>query len=324
MTEARTRLSMPTVLIPLALLLPAVPVEAKQPGKGPVKVFILAGQSNMEGFGTVEGDRKGTLRSLLADPNTAERYKHLVDKDGKWVTRDDVWVWRFPDKNGERKGKLTVGYGAKPAYIGPEYGFGLAVGEALTNQVLLIKVAWGGKSLAKDFRPPSAGGETGPFYTDLIRHVREVLANLKKHFPAYDGAGYEIAGFGWHQGWNDGCGWPATREYEQNLIHFIGDVRKEFRRKDLPFVIANSGFAGWKQRVDRRLAILEAQAAAAKHFGPEGKVACVETRGFFRPYPSRHNYHWNFNGETQYLVGEAMGKAMVRLLGAGRAGGQSN
>ena len=282
---------------------------------GSLKVFILAGQSNMEGVGQVEGDAKGSLRHLITDPKTAERYAHLADKDGKWAVRDDVWIWSLPHKDKDRKGKLTVGYGASARTIGPELGFGHAVGEHLDDPVLLIKVAWGGKSLAGDFRPPSSGGEVGGCYKALVKHIHDVLANLKAHFPDYDGKGYEIAGFGWHQGWNDGCSWPPTREYEQNLVHFIRDIRKEFGVRGLPFVIANSGFAGWEQKVDRRLAIMKAQAAVPERQEFKGNTVCVETRDFFRGYPSRHNYHWNNNGETYYLIGEAMGKAMVKLLG---------
>jgi len=280
-----------------------------------LKVFILAGQSNMEGVGQVEGDKKGFLRHLVTDPKTAKRYAHLVDEAGKWAVRDDVWIWCLPHKGQERKGKLTVGYGASSRTIGPELGFGHIVGDRLDDPVLLIKIAWGGRSLAKDFRPPSSGGEVGQAYTDLVKHTRDVLANLKTLFPDLAGTGYQIAGFGWHQGWNDGCSWPPTKEYEANLANFIRDIRKELGVEALPFVIANSGFAGWQQKVDRRLAIMKAQAAVPERKEFKGNVVCVETRDFFRGYPSRHNYHWNNNGETYYLVGEAMGKAMVKLLG---------
>jgi len=286
-----------------------------QAAEGSLRVFILAGQSNMEGVGQVEGDHKGSLRHLVSDPKTAGRYAHLVDKDGKWVVRDDVWIWCLPQKGKGRKGKLTVGYGASSRTIGPEFGFGLVVGDCLEDQVLLIKIAWGGKALATDFRPPSSGGKVGPCYTELVKRTREVLANLKTLFPDYDGKGYEIAGFGWHQGWNDGCSWDATRQYEENLANFIRDIRKDLGVEKLPFVIANSGFAGWGQKVDRRLAIMKAQAAVPERKEFKGNVVCVETRGFFRGYPSRHNYHWNNNGETYYLIGDAMGKAMVTLLG---------
>jgi alpha-galactosidase len=279
-------------------------------------VFILAGQSNMEGFGAIEGeDRKGTLRHLVRDPVTADRYTHLVDSEGNWVVRGDVWLRCLPLDNPDRGGNLTVGFGAKRSFIGPEFGFGLVVGEALDNQVLLIKIAYGGQSLAKHFRPPSSGGEIGGAYHGVVNNTREVLDNLKTYFPDYDGKGYEIAGFGWHQGWNDGCSAADVAQYEENLANFIRDVRKEFGAKKMPFVIANSGFAGWQQKVDRRLGIMKAQAAVAEHDEFKGNVVCVETRDFFRPYPSRHNYHWNFNGETQYLIGEAMGRAMAKLLG---------
>ncbi|MEI7900604.1 MAG: sialate O-acetylesterase [bacterium] len=291
---------------------------AGQAGKSPVKVFILAGQSNMEGQGAVKitpksrNEGKGTLEYLVKDPATAERFKHTVDKKGDWVVRDDVWIWYLG-----RKGGLTAGYGANKNKIGPEFQFGHVIGQHVDNQVLLIKTAWGGKSLQKDFRPPSSGGEVGPFYTEMSGHVKQVLADLKKEFPDYDGKGYEIAGFGWHQGWNDGCTPAATAEYEKNMINFIRDVRKELGVKDLPFVIANSGFGGRDQKNERRLGIMKAQAGAAALPEFKGTVACVETRDFFRPAeasPSGQGYHWNGNAETYFLIGDAMGQAMLTLL----------
>ena len=50
-------------------------------------------------------------------------------------------------------GKLAPGFGARGSTIGPELGFGHVVGDAFDEPVLLIKTAWGGKSLQKDFRP---------------------------------------------------------------------------------------------------------------------------------------------------------------------------
>ena len=182
------------VLTVVAIIILAFSVRAEPAGKDPVKVFILAGQSNMEGAGAIKADPrrnegKGSLEYLVKDPATADRFKHLVDKKGDWVVRDDVWIWYF-----DRKGGLTAGYGAREDRIGPELQFGHVVGDHYEEQVLLIKIAWGGKSLAKDFRPPSSGGEVGPYYKELLRHVRDVLGNLKKHFPEYRGQGYEIAG----------------------------------------------------------------------------------------------------------------------------------
>lgn len=54
-------------------------------------------------------------------------------------------------------GPLSTGYGANPADIGPEYAFGILLEKHLDQPILIIKTAWGGKSLHYDFRPPSAG-----------------------------------------------------------------------------------------------------------------------------------------------------------------------
>jgi len=138
----------------LTTLVASLPVEA---ATKPVRVFILAGQSNMEGHGFVPADPKrnggkGSLEFLVKDAATAKHFAPLVDAAGKWRTRDDVWISYL-----DRKGPLTVGYGARKDMIGPELGFGWVMGDALDEPVLLIKCAWGGKSLAVDFRPPSAG-----------------------------------------------------------------------------------------------------------------------------------------------------------------------
>ena len=104
--------------------------------------------------------------------------------------------------------------------IGPEFTFGLALDAALQEPVLLIKTAWGGKSLYYDFRPPSAGvyprspddiaknrnpeSGSGRDYRLMIEHVKKVLADPGGVCPAYDAAqGYEITGLVWLQGWND-------------------------------------------------------------------------------------------------------------------------
>ena len=66
--------------------------------KKPVKVFILAGQSNMEGQAVVDltgkdyNDGKGTLATLMSNPAKLPLLKHLKNPDGTWKVRDDVFV----------------------------------------------------------------------------------------------------------------------------------------------------------------------------------------------------------------------------------------
>jgi alpha-galactosidase len=317
MSTVDTRIAIRMLMAVAFAMMLAAAAEAGQPGKSPVKVFVLAGQSNMEGQGVIESDPKrnegkGSLEFLLKDPISADRFKHLAGKDGKWAVRDDVWIWYL-----DRKGSLTVGYGAKSNLIGPELQFGHVMGDLFDNQVLLIKLAWGGKSLAKDFRPPSSGGEVGPFYTEVVQKTRQVLANLKAEFPDYDGGGYELAGFGWHQGWNDRVNQAYNDEYEKNMANFIRDIRKDLGVKGLPFVIAETGMSGREETHPRALSLMKAQAAVAQYPEFKGNVAFVETRDFWRPKevsPSGQAYHWNNSAETYFLIGNGMGEAMKKLL----------
>jgi len=209
------------------------------------------------------------------------------------------------------------------------------VGDYYEDPVLLIKCAWGGRSLFHNFLPPSAAtyptpekdGDKGFQYAETIRITREVTSKLKEYYPAYTGSGYEIIGFGWHQGWNDRIDQNAVDAYEENLVHLIKDLRKDLGVKDLPFVIANSGFDGWeinpryREKVLKHINAQLAVADAEKYPAFKGNVAAVEIRDFFRPSeasPSKQGFHWSRNWETFYLIGQHMGQAMLELVSNSR------
>jgi len=289
----------------LTMVAPFSITYAKQAGKSPVKVFVLVGQSNMEGKGSIIH-----LKQLASDPATQATYKHLIDNTGQWVVRDDVWV----EFNGQ-KGNLSVGYGRPNDRFGPELQLGNVLGDAFEEQVLLIKIAWGGRSLAVDFRPPSSGGEVGASYKQIFLHLRDVLKNLKTYFPGYDGKGYEIAGFVWFQGWNDRVNQSFNDEYEQNLANLIRDVRKELGIKDLPFVIGETGQGGVQEQHPRALSLMRAQSAVAACDEFKDNVRFVETKVFYKSEPQYDGgYHFFGNAENFFNIGNAMGKALLELL----------
>lgn len=291
-----------------------------QPPK-PLRVFVLAGQSNMEGHAKVE-----TFDYIGDDPATAPLLKKMRGDDGQPRICDGVWISYFTgsgDNNGEGFGKLTAGYGSRRqpdqdgGKIGPEFTFGLTMDAALEEPVLLIKTAWGGKSLHTDFRSPSAGPfvfnesqlanfakqgknieairaekvqDTGRSYRLMIEHVRRVLADIKRVFPAYDAkAGFELSGFVWLQGWNDLVDsgvYPQRQQpggydaYSDTLVHFIRDVRKDLNAPDMPFVIGVLGVGGAKanpQTIEFRKAM--AAPASLAEFQPN--VIAVETSPFW-------------------------------------------
>ncbi len=210
-------------------------VEAK-----PLKVYILAGQSNMQGFCKLE-----TAKGMKADPNSRPLYDKLFDENGNSRVFNKIHIAAFSKRAfGTREhtnvnGPLSWGYGAALAgaeppskgSMGPEFAFGVTMHEALGEPILLIKTAWGGTSLSYNWRPPSAGAYVVPqskldqwkkqgkdidkeraahlknlsgCYRMMVQNVHKVLADPKAFHPAYDPArGYEIAGFVWFQGWND-------------------------------------------------------------------------------------------------------------------------
>ena len=316
--------------------------------KKPVKVFILAGQSNMEGKAKV-----ALLERQIKDPKTKKEFEHL-QKDGKWIVRDDVWI-KFLD----RKGNLTVGFGSRDC-IGPELEFGIAVGDRFDEQVLLIKTAWGGRSLYRDFRSPSSGlpadavlqqmlegakkkkPETtlddikalfGTSYRQMIAEVSDTLANLKQNFPDYQGQGYEIAGFVWFHGWNDMLSPEYTAEYTKNMANLIRDVRKDLKAPNMPVVIGQVGFDGAAGDANPKMkAIKDAQAAVGMLPEFKGSVKVIKTdiywdtvaeavykKGWrqnideWNTVGSDFGYHYYGSVRTYGKVGKALGEAMIAL-----------
>lgn len=285
-----------------------------------LRVFLLAGQSNMEGQAVVDLDHKdyynggrGTLQHVMANATDKQRYEHLRGKDGKWTKRSDVVVWYRARGEQMKVGELSIGYAVYDDlhHFGPELQFGHVVGEHFADPVLLIKTAWGGKSLANDFRPPSAEGETGPYYTRMVSEYQEAIAAVAKTFPQFAKHKPELSGFVWFQGWNDMCDKEATAAYEANLVHLIHDVRRDLGAPKLPIVVAETGNAD--HEVFRK-----AQRLGVEHPDVAGPAVFVPTRAFLRkPGDSPntgHGHHWFGNAESYFLIGDAMGRAMLPLL----------
>ncbi len=293
-----------------------VSAEAK-----PIKVFILAGQSNMEGHAKIE-----TFDYIGDDPATAPLLKKMRGADGKLRVCDHAYISYLTgggDKIGEGFGKLTAGYGSRRnpledgGKIGPEFTFGIAMDEAFAEPVLIIKTAWGGKSLNTDFRPPSAGPyvfndsqlatfkkqgknvdeikaakakQTGHYYRLMIQHVKAVLADIKRVCPEYDSKqGYELAGFVWFQGWNDlvdSGTYPNRTQpggyaaYSEVMADFIRDVRKDLNAPSMPFVIGVLGVGGDKANV-QTVEFRKAMAVPATLPEFKGTVTAVATAPFW-------------------------------------------
>ena len=250
----------------------------------PLKVYILAGQSNMEGHAKLS-----SFDHIGMDPKTAPILKEMREASGEPVELEDVWITYRTGKEEDQPGigKLTSGFGARRVStedggkIGPEFTFGIYTRKLVNEPILIIKTAWGGKSINTDFRPPSAGpyefnekqletykkqgkdiakmkaernAKVGCYFRMMMEHVRSVLADPGKIHPGYNAKnGYELGGFVWFQGWNDmvDSGTYPDRgkkggydQYSEVMAHFIRDVRSGLNSPNLPFVIGVMGAGG--------------------------------------------------------------------------------
>jgi len=308
-------------LTALALLLACPPLQpAAHQDKPVLKVFLLAGQSNMEGQGVVDLDHeqyynggRGILTRVLEDPLIAKEFGHWRDEDGKWVTRDDVFVWYQPGRGPLKAGPLSIGYAVYDDlhHFGPEMELGWVLGEYFEEPVLLVKTAWGGKSLMKDFRPPLSGGEVGPYYKQMLAEYRAALMGFEKRFPELAGHEFQLSGFVWFQGWNDMYVEGGLESYADNLVNLIRDLGDHFRKPRLPFVVGQTGNANNEK-------LWAAQEEATKWSGFGNRAAYVPTRAFLRkPEDSPntgHGHHWFGNAESYLRIGDALGRAMVKLI----------
>ena len=282
--------------------------------------------TNLNGIGSYFYIEKTDLLGNGDLENVVKREKkfpNLIDDNGAWTVRHDVYLQEARIAKDGKGSFLSPSSNGKA--IGPELGFGHVMGTFHDEQVLIIKTAMGNRALGFDFRPPSSG-RTDPKnewealeYKLMIEGARKTLANIDKVVPGYQGQGYELAGFAWWQGHKDSPP-EAAAEYEKNLVNLINDVRKDLDVPQMPAVIATVGFGG--HRMDAKyLPILEAQLAVGdpeKHPEFKGSVASVDTRDFWREVdesPANQDYHYNRNAETYLLVGDALGRAMVGLLG---------
>jgi hypothetical protein len=311
----------------------------------PVKVFILMGQSNMLGFGKINGG-DGSLSHATKEKGL---YPYLIDDSGAWTTRKDVRnVFVMAGRRGMQTNNnewLTI----KNKNIGPEIGIGHHLGEAIDAPVLILKACIGNRCLGWDLLPAGAeryehGGKIHAGYQDSysivkgpwekgseppkpdkgqwyagwqydidIKNANHVLENLGKYYPG--ATEYEVAGFFWWQGDKDRGRAEWYERYETNLLALIKALREEFEAPMAPFVCATLGQTSKENASGGEKALLEAMLAISnhdKHPDLKGQTATVYTHPLSKGGAS--NSHYGGNAETYMNVGEAMGQAMVKLL----------
>ena len=286
----------------------------------------------------------GTLETLVHEDG---KFPHLLDDNGAWVTRDDVWYKGVIAATADQA--LSVGLGANPGLIGPEFQFGHVMGDFHDEKVIIVKASQGNRSLGWDLLPPGSerftvqgqtyagyrdpddvwpdgeeptpveGWYAGKQYDDFVTALHSILDDCPATFQDFSPAGCEIAGFAYFQGHKDTGNPVHADRYDVNLANFIRAIRTEFGAEAAPFAVATIGF---QPMTGNTLTVAEAQLAVDGEGGdyPEfaGNVMTVDTRDSWRDTslsPMNQGYHYNRNAETFMLVGDALGQAMVKMLG---------
>jgi hypothetical protein len=316
--------------------------------ESPVQVFILMGQSNMLGFGQVNGGDDGDLDHAV---NTKGLYPYLSNGSGGWAARNDV---RYAQVQSSGTGSMSVlrnewitpGGGGK---IGPEMGIAHFLGETVDAPVLILKSCIGNRSLGWDLLPPGSPQfqrtdpsdginytyagygdspsrwETGTTPTPIswyggiqydgdTRNAQAVLDNLGTYYPGK--TQYEVAGFFYWQGDKDRYNAAHAERYETNMVQLIEQVRQQFNAPDAPFVLGTLGQSEIGVATGNDGLILAAQLAvdgdAGNHPQFAGNVETIYTHPLSLGGAS--NSHYNGNAETYMNVGEAMGRAMAAMF----------
>jgi hypothetical protein len=169
---------------------------------------------------------------ILENCTTDTMYHDTIwdDDTNTCRSRDDI-IMNFFDSHGPLTISRTINYAEEKSLM-----FGWTIGDDYKQKyndqhstrqqqskqkqnrpnIILVKVAWGGKDLAKDYRPPRSGEGSYPnikpsFYGWEYRNLYHTLQALDQFNQTYSSSTattsststFVVKGFVWFQGWND-------------------------------------------------------------------------------------------------------------------------
>ncbi len=189
---------------------------------------------------------------------------------------------------------------------GPELVFGQALSKAGYSSTSLIKVAHGGTTLYVDWRSPLSGGTVGPLYTELRSRIQSLKSAPASVNPSCKAQGCRWSAFVWFQGENDSFASANGLSYEQNLKNLIADVRSDAGSPALPVVIVQTGT--WAQSMAFGKNVAAAQTAVVNADKYARLVNTSDLSGF---------YH--YDSASKLIIGDRIAQAVKALLAAATA-----
>ena len=83
-------------------------LPSRRPSQGTYALLLAGSEHGKAGKDRVRFTKnggKGSLDYLVHHPAIGKGFKGVLGKDGKWIVRDDVWIWYLGLK-GETDGRL--------------------------------------------------------------------------------------------------------------------------------------------------------------------------------------------------------------------------
>lgn len=205
-----------------------------------LRTYIVAGQSNADGFGLAPGD-PGCTGTPIPNLNLEDiGYGYLVPPDpnvkifwGDYGSGAGSWNNMIPEFGYSR--------GTCAKRFGPELAFGYEISTLLDEEIAIIKYAYGGTNLAVNWDPLDPG-------TNQYDHLLNTIANAQAAANA-GGDNLDIIGVVWMQGESDALDPGHALSYEDNLREFIVTFRAALNAPHLQFYVATiRDYSAWTYR----------------------------------------------------------------------------
>lgn len=244
----------------------------------PVKLFLLGGQSNMDGCG-----KSNELPDVYKKPPANVQI---------WDNKTKLWV---------ELGKDSTAI-ARHEQFGPELAFAHRLSKVYPDHTIsIMKTSAGGTKLHTQWLPGKG------MHRVFIRNMNNAIADLEKSKTPY-----EIAGMLWMQGESDSETTEMANAYEENLKALIADVRKQTKQDELPFVMGRISSSLLKKTpwvFDHAKIVQKAQETVAAQ---DMHTFIVNTDDLSTLKDNTH-----FDTESQLKLGGQMARIMIKQMKKG-------
>lgn len=258
-----------------------------------VRLFVFAGQSNMEGADTsaADIDRYPGFEGV-GTPRADVRYWSMLGRPGpKHDTQG--WVPLGPDHHGR---------------FGPELTFAQSVTRATRGPIAIVKSAWGGTTLAVDWDPDA------PSEKRLFARTLELIRRAQKDLTER-GIEHRLEAFVWHQGENDMLDRKLMHGYGASLAAFIARWRTELGAPELPWFVGEISDKGiWGLDHRRNMQIVRKQQRAVTDADPRAWFVPTSHLAFDVMKNGQPHYHFGTEGQLHH--GLAYAAAYLKTKGA--------